>query len=70
MREKERESVCVCVCVCVWSKLCKGLATCPISQEETIFPCHYLKPLSDEGGEETGVLGEDPQQWASENAIY
>ena len=31
---------------------------------------YWLKPLTDEGGEETGVPGENPQQWASENATY
>ena len=32
--------------------------------------CYYLKPFIDEGGEETGVLGENPRRRASENAIY
>ena len=29
-----------------------------------------LKPLTDEGGEETGVPGENPWRQASENATY
>ena len=38
--------------------------------------CIYLnfillaEPLTNEGGEETGVPGENPWQWASENATY
>ena len=35
------------------------------------FSCISLaEPLTNEGGEETGVPGENPQQRASENATY
>ena len=52
---------------------CKGIAqllTLTVEIELILTLFHWLKPLADEGGEETKVPAGSPRQRASENARY